>query len=112
MRATGGGVAQPGLTPAAEGNTGPTRNRTAVRPQSPLKRRSSCNDGNRKSAIAQVPAFPEIAVSVTRKRKDGRTEWIPPPDLDTGQGRVNKHHHPEELLRRDDETCDQDDETT
>jgi hypothetical protein len=34
----------------------------------------------------------------TRKRKDGRTEWIPPPDLDTGQGRVNKYHHPEELL--------------
>ncbi|MCV7224800.1 HNH endonuclease, partial [Mycolicibacterium komossense] len=34
----------------------------------------------------------------TRKRKDGRTEWIPPPQLDTGQGRINKHHHPEELL--------------
>ncbi|MCV7225443.1 DUF222 domain-containing protein [Mycolicibacterium komossense] len=34
----------------------------------------------------------------TRKRKDGRTEWIPPPQLDTGHGRINKHHHPEELL--------------
>jgi hypothetical protein len=35
----------------------------------------------------------------TRKRKDGRTEWIPPPHLDTGQSRINKYHHPEELLR-------------
>ncbi len=34
----------------------------------------------------------------TRKRRDGRTEWIPPPHLDTGQGRVNLNHHPEELL--------------
>ncbi|CAN5574794.1 HNH endonuclease signature motif containing protein [soil metagenome] len=39
----------------------------------------------------------------TRKRQDGRTEWIPPPDLDTGQGRVNHYHHPEELLRPKDE---------
>jgi Domain of unknown function (DUF222) len=45
----------------------------------------------------------------TRKRKDGRTEWIPPPHLDTGQGRVNKHHHPEELLRPDDDPRDEDD---
>jgi hypothetical protein len=35
----------------------------------------------------------------TRKRKDGRTEWIPPPLLDTGQDRVNNYHHPEQLLR-------------
>jgi hypothetical protein len=34
----------------------------------------------------------------TRKRKDGRTEWIPPPHLDAGQDRVNKYHHPEEYL--------------
>jgi hypothetical protein len=34
----------------------------------------------------------------TRKRRDGRTEWIPPPHLDTGQGRVNKYHHPNEFL--------------
>jgi hypothetical protein len=34
----------------------------------------------------------------TRKRKDGRTEWIPPPHLDTGQDRVNHYHHPEEYL--------------
>jgi Domain of unknown function (DUF222) len=27
-----------------------------------------------------------------------RTEWIPPPRLDTDGGRVNKYHHPEELL--------------
>ncbi len=34
----------------------------------------------------------------TRKRKDGRTEWIPPPHLDTGQTRVNDYHHPEKYL--------------
>lgn len=34
----------------------------------------------------------------TRKRKDGRTEWIPPPHLDTGQTRVNDYHHPERYL--------------
>ena len=34
----------------------------------------------------------------TRKRKDGRTEWIPPPNLDTGQARVNNYHHPERYL--------------
>jgi hypothetical protein len=33
----------------------------------------------------------------TRKRKDGRTEWIPPPHLDSGQSRVNDYHHPREL---------------
>ena len=37
----------------------------------------------------------------TRKRKDGRVEWIPPPDLDTGQSRVNNFHHPEQLLLDD-----------
>jgi len=40
----------------------------------------------------------------TRRRSDGRTEWIPPPDLDTGQARVNDIHHPERLLApRDDD---------
>jgi hypothetical protein len=34
----------------------------------------------------------------TRKRTDGRTEWIPPPHLDTGQARVNNYHHPERYL--------------
>ncbi len=34
----------------------------------------------------------------TRKRKDGRTEWIPPQNLDTGQARVNNYHHPERYL--------------
>lgn len=34
----------------------------------------------------------------TRKRRDGTTEWIPPPHLDTGQTRVNNHHHPENFL--------------
>ena len=34
----------------------------------------------------------------TRKRKDGRIEWIPPPHLDSGQSRVNDYHHPEKYL--------------
>ena len=40
----------------------------------------------------------------TRKRpRDNRTEWIPPPALDRGQPRVNLFHHPEDILRPDDE---------
>jgi hypothetical protein len=39
----------------------------------------------------------------TRKRNDGRTEWIPPPHLDTGQSRVNDHHHPEKYLLPEDD---------
>ena len=39
-----------------------------------------------------------------RKRKDGRTAWLPPPHLDTGQTRVNNYHHPEKyLIDEDDE---------
>lgn len=36
----------------------------------------------------------------TRKRADGDTEWIPPPNQDRGQPRVNLFHHPGKLLRR------------
>jgi hypothetical protein len=39
----------------------------------------------------------------TRKRNDGRTEWIPPPHLDTGQSRVNDYHHPEKYLLPEDD---------
>lgn len=46
----------------------------------------------------------------TRKRKDGRTEWLPPPNLDTGQARVNNYHHPERYLIPDEhDTRDSDD---
>ncbi|OBI76204.1 HNH endonuclease signature motif containing protein [Mycobacterium sp. E740] len=38
----------------------------------------------------------------TRKREDGRTEWLPPPQLDTGQARVNNYHHPQRYLAPDD----------
>lgn len=34
----------------------------------------------------------------TRRRPDGRFEWIPPPHLDYGQPRTNDTHHPERLL--------------
>lgn len=44
----------------------------------------------------------------TRKRKDGRTEWIPPPHLDSRQSRVNDYHHPENYLLPDED----DEETT
>ena len=37
----------------------------------------------------------------TRKNAQGRTEWIPPPDLDTGQHRINNYHHPERYLLPD-----------
>src|SRR6202007_2959023 len=43
---------------------------------------------------------------VTRKRKDGTTEWITPPHLDHGQPRINSFHHPEKLLADDDEDDD------
>jgi hypothetical protein len=39
----------------------------------------------------------------TRKRKDGTTEWIPPPHLDHGQPRTNTFHHPEKLLADEDD---------
>ncbi len=39
----------------------------------------------------------------TRKLKNGETEWLPPPHLDYGQPRINTYHHPEKLLRADDE---------
>jgi hypothetical protein len=39
----------------------------------------------------------------TRKNAHGDTEWIPPPHLDHGQPRTNSYHHPEKLLRDDDE---------
>ncbi|RDH79284.1 HNH endonuclease [Mycolicibacterium moriokaense] len=45
----------------------------------------------------------------TRTRKDGRTEWIPPPALDTGQARVNNYHHPERYLTPDEGPADDDD---
>lgn len=40
---------------------------------------------------------------ITRKNKHGRTEWIPPQHFDRGQLRVNVFHHPEKLLRDDDD---------
>jgi hypothetical protein len=39
----------------------------------------------------------------TRKNSRGDTEWIPPPHLDHGQPRVNTFHHPEKLLRADED---------
>jgi Domain of unknown function (DUF222) len=37
----------------------------------------------------------------TTRRRNGRTEWIPPPRLDRGQPRVNNYHHPERMLLLD-----------
>jgi Domain of unknown function (DUF222) len=36
---------------------------------------------------------------ITRKNRNGDTEWIPPPHLDHGQRRTNTFHYPEKLLR-------------
>ena len=44
----------------------------------------------------------------TRKNAKGQTEWLPPPDLDTGQHRINGYHHPERyLLPSEDEDADE-----
>lgn len=37
----------------------------------------------------------------TRKLPNGRTEWIPPPQLDRGQQRTNDYHHPERMFDGD-----------
>jgi hypothetical protein len=43
----------------------------------------------------------------TRVNEDNDVEWIPPPNLDTGQARVNDYHRPERLHRPlDDEDWD------
>ena len=39
----------------------------------------------------------------TRKNQRGDTEWIPPPHLDHGRPRTNTFHHPDKLLREDDD---------
>ena len=39
----------------------------------------------------------------TRENSHGDTEWIPPPHLDRGRPRVNTFHHPEKLLRADED---------
>ncbi|UXA09246.1 HNH endonuclease [Mycobacterium sp. SMC-2] len=39
----------------------------------------------------------------TRKNAKHQTEWIPPPHLDKGQPRTNTFHHPEKLLRDEDD---------
>ncbi len=43
----------------------------------------------------------------TRKNPRGDTEWIPPPHLDHGQPRTNTYHHPEKLLRDEDDDVDE-----
>ena len=43
----------------------------------------------------------------TRKNQRGDTEWIPPPHLDYGQPRINTFHHPEKLLRDDEDDDDE-----
>ena len=49
---------------------------------------------------------------ITRQRHDGTTEWIPPPQLDTGQARVNDYHHPERYLVREEDPGGQQDTST
>jgi hypothetical protein len=39
----------------------------------------------------------------TRKNARTETEWIPPAHLDQGQPRTNSYHHPEKLLRADED---------
>jgi hypothetical protein len=60
---------------------------------------TQCTDVN-KLAMACGSDHPLVEPGgwTTRKRKDGSTEWIPPPHLDYGQPRTNTFHHPEKLL--------------
>ena len=39
----------------------------------------------------------------TKVNDRGQTEWLPPPDLDTGRRRVNGYHHPERYLLPEDD---------
>ncbi|MEU0495823.1 HNH endonuclease signature motif containing protein [Mycobacterium sp. NPDC006124] len=41
----------------------------------------------------------------TVQLEDGVVQWIPPPQLDVGQTRINYLHHPERLLTPDDESA-------
>ncbi|MFZ0832223.1 MAG: HNH endonuclease signature motif containing protein [Mycobacterium sp.] len=45
----------------------------------------------------------------TRKRKDGTTEWIPPPQADHGQPRTNTYWHPEKMLDNDNDNDEDED---
>ena len=44
----------------------------------------------------------------TTRRRNGHTEWLPPPRLDTGQTRINHYFHPQRYLQAADED-DEDD---
>ena len=44
---------------------------------------------------------------ITRKNSNGDTEWIPPPHLERGQPRTNTFHHPEKLLRVENDADDE-----
>lgn len=39
----------------------------------------------------------------TTRNTQGHTEWHPPPDLDTGQTRINNYHHPHRYLLPEDD---------
>ncbi|MGV0602740.1 DUF222 domain-containing protein, partial [Mycolicibacterium pulveris] len=43
----------------------------------------------------------------TRMNQRCEVEWLPPPDLDTGQARLNYYHRPERLLRHDEPEPDE-----
>ncbi|MGV0723285.1 13E12 repeat family protein [Mycolicibacterium elephantis] len=46
----------------------------------------------------------------TRMNQRCEVEWLPPPDLDTGQARLNYYHRPERLLRHDEPEPDEPEE--
>ena len=77
--------------------------RTGLSVSGPPRRRLGCqrrptNITRRNLACAADNRLIKHGGWTTRKRHDGRTEWIPPPHLDTGQARVNNYHHPERYL--------------
>jgi hypothetical protein len=51
-------------------------------------------------ACGQHNRMAELGWTVVIER--GIVQWIPPPELDTGQSRVNNYHHPDRLLAEPD----------
>jgi hypothetical protein len=88
----------PHCTPASPRRPGAIWARTLAVPPSYRNRPNTASELRVCRVNGLVGVLGYRAVSVTRKRKDGRTEWIPPPHLDSGQSRVNDYHHPENYL--------------
>ena len=78
------------------------------RPGASRRRPTGPTAGRPTSTNSAWPADPTTAWSTdggwtTSINARGEVEWTPPPELDTGQARVNYYHRPERLLHPPDE---------